>query len=871
MAGHARSRALHQLRVIVWQASDAATAAAATVEDFDAVSVANKATSLKALGYTPSVQRLLSCAHTLARLTTIERMYLRAVVQRLQWRYWLKIKRRQGCEAVLTLATDGASFEEFGSALKSVHRAMDSEESRGSGSAGPVELLWWGWPKHMWSMLRDGFRFPWDTKPATFHGDNYESAVGCPKVLAEFARLEELGYISGPFEEHEVEVINPLSSVPKKGTDKIRVVVDITASGVNPTITAPRFVLPMVEDVAADSYEGCYYIITDLSDGFFCQRIHEDDQPYMALRHPGTGQIWVYNRMPFGLVVSPWNFSRKIAIMVQEVLSTFPEFKAVRTVINDSDPHMPRTYGVGADGRPVCSLKFYVDDGAIAGPTREATQRGYDRLVWFQESVLGLRVNRRKTIGPAHCVPFLGLELDSVGGEVGEPCTRLSLKRRERCHDIVCEVLGDTTAKGTVGRRKLASVVGELMFASRAVAAGKTFLQRLYACLSERDMDCKGAPHDYDRSIPLTRGARLDLRWWKRCLEVCACVVKWKTRTFALHRIWTDASSHGYCDTKEVPASTVTAVRGVPAPGGRAALPAMQFGYGVWDKVQAKFSSNWHELATIVMSVAQHLEKLRGSTVHYLTDNTCACASVNKGTVRSPQLMQLVRELRLLQAEGDIDIEAFHASGKVIVDQGTDGGSRQMPHLNQLSANPLPHDTFDPTSWPVFDLGQGEMAQHIQCYRDRSQVDMTDVGSWHQHDVAGQDSFWHLRPRHVHKALQTMLEAQLRQPETTAFTAVMPLVNMRTWRKYVKHFRRKKVFEVEVAGLAAPVKHILLRCERGDSLRGKTPPTTEELWVPGIGWPGPVARSSSCIGGQSHQLLNDANELCPCIPVVTTN
>ena len=89
-------------------------------------------------------------------------------------------------------------------------------------------------------MLRDGFRFPWDTKPAPYHGDNYESAVGCPKVMAEFARLEELGYISGPFEEHEVEVINPLSSVPKKGTDKMRVVVDITASGVNPTITAPR-------------------------------------------------------------------------------------------------------------------------------------------------------------------------------------------------------------------------------------------------------------------------------------------------------------------------------------------------------------------------------------------------------------------------------------------------------------------------------------------------------------------------------------------------------------------------------------------------------------------------------------------------------
>ena len=846
--GHTRSRALHQLRMIAWQASDAAKAAADKVMQFDEVAVRKTVTKLGELGYDAQEVLLLECAHTLARHSVMERMRLRAAVEFLQWSYWLKMQRRKGLEAVLTIAADGASYSDFRQALKSVARTMDSELSRGKGSSGPVELLWWGWPKHMWTELRDGYRLPWDELPKEFRGDNYESAVGCPKVLAEFERLESLGYISGPYEEDEVMVINPLSSVPKKGTDKIRVVVDITASGVNPAMTAPRFVLPMVEDVAADSYEGCFYIITDLSDGFFCQRVHEDDQVYLALRHPGTGKVWVYNRMPFGLVVSPWNFSRKVAIMVQEMLANYPEFKAVRTVVNDEDPHMPRTYGVNAQGRPVCSLKFYVDDGAIAGPTREATLQGYKRLVWFQESVLGLRVNRRKTIGPAHRVPFLGLELDSVGGEVGEPCTRLPQKRRERCLNIVTEMLGDTTTRGRVGRRQLASVVGELMFASRAVGAGKTFLQRMYACLSEQGSSAKGVAHDYDRSVPMTKGARLDLRWWKRCLEVCECVVKWKTRTFALHRIWTDASSHGYCDTMEVAARTVNTVRGVAAPGGGASLPAMSFGYGVWDKVQAKFSSNWHELATIVMSVAQHLEVLRGSTVHYLTDNTCACASVNKGTVHSPQLMQLVRELRLLQAEGDIDIEAFHASGKVIVDQGTDGGSRQMPHLNQLSANPLPHDTFDPTAWPAFDLGKGVEVDLAKRYLDASDKDMSVVEHWHLHDVAGMDTFWHLRPRHVHKALQQLLEAQLRQPETTAFTVVVPLVNMRTWRKYVKHFRRKRVFDVMVEGLAAPVKHILLRCEAGDSLRGKAPLLEEELWADSGGWSCPSLRAAAVNG-----------------------
>ena len=244
-------------------------------------------------------------------------------------------------------------------------------------------------------------------------------------------------------------------------------------------------------------------------------------------------------------------------------------------------------------------------------------------------------------------------------------------------------------------------------------------------------------------------------------------------------------------------------------------LPAMTFGYGVWNSKQSAYSSNWHELACVVMSVAQRLEEVRGSVVHYLTDNTTTAAAVNKGVVNSYQLMPLVRDLRLLQAYGDVEVEAFHTAGKIIVAQGTDGGSRQMPHLNQLGADPVAHDTYDPTAWPVFHLS-GDLQWWAACYRNRADVvDVSDPQRWAREDVAGQDTYWHLRPRHAAKTLGIMLEAQLRKPSSTAFTVVVPWVGDRKWRKYLKHFRRKRRVMLAVEGLGS-VAHLILRYEKGD-------------------------------------------------------
>ena len=179
---------------------------------------------------------------------------------------------------------------------------------------------------------------------------------------------------------------------------------------------------------------------------------------------------------------------------------------------------------------------WFVDDGCIVAPTRERVQAAYARLVWLLESKLGWRISTRKTVGPAQRLNFCGLELDTLGADVGGPCTRLSSERRAKCQVRLREFMQECIPRRRAHRREMASLVGELSFAANAIPAGRCFLARLYGALHETDDPEKGDAHNYDRSIRLTTPAILDLRWWDQCLEKAECVRLWRTGSFALHR-----------------------------------------------------------------------------------------------------------------------------------------------------------------------------------------------------------------------------------------------------------------------------------------------------------------------------------------------
>ena len=789
MGGHALSVQLHELKMIRWQAEAALQAA-------------DKVASTILVG-------LRDCGR-LYQLTAKQQSSLREGIRFLEHRFWLTKQRRRARYEIDRLRTQGADADTLRHAQLTVSKALWCEWIGGGSEERPINLLWWNWKGPIPSELRTGFKLPLRREPISTFPDNYESA-DVEKVWSEFARMNARKYMEGPYEEGDSRVFmtHPLAAVPKKGTTKLRLVVDMTASLLNDCLVAHRFILPQVEDVARKCYAGAWMICADLVDGFYGVEVRGKDRRYLGLRHPRTGKYYRYTRLAMGAACSPAAFSRLVSWAVQAA-QAYPEFAPVRMVVNDDDPNMPRIYGVNERGRPVTNQAWFVDDGLLVAPTREACQQAYDRLVWVLESRLGWRICSRKTVGPCQRLLFCGLELDTVGRDVGGPCTRLSAERRQRCQTTLATFMQSSARTGMANRRELAVLVGELSFAGNAIPAGRCFLSRLYRALHEMDEleDQRGDSAKYDRVIKLPPQAVLDLMWWKSCLAEAECVRLWRTGTFALHRCWSDASDYGFAE------SIATAET--------AQYPSMAFTHGVWPEAVAGHSSNWHELGTIVHSIRLRLEDLRGSNIHYMTDNATAVKGVNTGALRSPKLMKLVRELKLLQAKGNIGLEAIHLRGTMIIRQGADGASRQAPWLGMYSDSPSSHDTFAPVEWPVFNLN-GTILESLAVLDEGHTQNGSNPCTWYPTmALAGHDTLVHVRPCHATHILEMLLDAQLRLPEDTAFTVIVPQVGMRSWSKYIKHFKRRESHEVHVEGLGK-VKHWLLRFERGDGLLPRGP------------------------------------------------
>ena len=781
--GQARSRAMHTARMIAWSAADAARAIERRMQKLEH-----------------------PCYY---HLTPGEWSTATKGIEVFHRRRWLVLQARRGEAEVAKMEREGADAVTLRRARMTIRKALWLERMRAGEEESPINLLWWNWTGPVPQELLDGYRLPFKRPPVAVFPDNYDTA-DVEKVWNEFARMTERGYME-PCEKEDLHMTHPMAAVPKKHSEKLRIIIDCTASLLNECLVAHRFVLPQVQDAARKCYKGCWMMTCDLQDGFYAVEVSGPDRKFLGLKHPRTGKYYRYTRLGMGMSCSPSAFSRLVSWAVT-IAREYPEFKATRMVVNDTDPNMPRVYGCEESGKPVATSDWFVDDGLIVAPTRETCWAAYKRLVWVLESRLGWRICSRKSVGPAQKLEFCGLILDSVGEDVGGPCTRLSSERRDRCLTTVRAFTRKIVRTRRANRRELAQIVGELSFAANAIPAGRCFLVRLYASIHELERVTSGDAHNYDRDVAVEVGAFLDLKWWATCLEESDCIVQWRSQTFALHRCWSDASNYGFAESVAVDETHQ--------------FPQMAFTHGVWPEAVAGFSSNWHELATIVHSIVSRGPALRNSQVHYMTDNTTSVAAVNSGTVRSVQLMRLARELKLAQARYNIGIEAIHLSGQLICVQGTDGASRAMPFLGMYSGMEGSHNLFDPVEWPRFELTDelGEISTRAleSCTHDAS-----DPHTWLDLDFSGTDTYMHLRPAHVAPAMERLLDGQLRRARTTAFTVITPAVGLKEWRKYLKHFRSRRMVPLEVPGLGT-IKHWVLRFEAGDGLLPRTRKEMEE-------------------------------------------
>ena len=109
-----------------------------------------------------------------------------------------------------------------------------------------------------------------------------------------------------PLHLHNRLVISPVFTVPKKGSDKRRGVINL--KWVNSHVKYMKFKATTMRDVKAAVEQGCYMTTIDLKDAFWNVPVHPDDRRFLAFRW--RGKVYQYRSLPFGLTSSPRILSR---------------------------------------------------------------------------------------------------------------------------------------------------------------------------------------------------------------------------------------------------------------------------------------------------------------------------------------------------------------------------------------------------------------------------------------------------------------------------------------------------------------------------------------------------------------------------------
>jgi hypothetical protein len=280
--------------------------------------------------------------------------------------------------------------------------------------------------------------------------------------------------------------------------------------------------------------------------------------------------------------------------------------------------------------RGVTDVDHYLDDYITAGPGGSGVCQHNLSLMLQTFEDTDFPVNPDKTVLPTPIIEFLGIILDTIKMEL-----RVS---EERVTNIVAE-LCQWIGRRSCTKRQLLSIIGKLIFISKVIRAGRTFVRRMIE-LSKR------VKYLHYR-VKLNEEFREDVRWWLCYLKSWNKVSMfyddhWSTNV-DLH-LFTDASDWGagcYFDGAWL----------------------MQGFQGPLSKCR-RMSINWSELYAITLAAATWGMRLRQKKVLFHCDNMSMVQVLQSGTSKNRDIMKLVRLLFYICAHYNFECNATHVGTK---------------------------------------------------------------------------------------------------------------------------------------------------------------------------------------------------------------
>ncbi len=107
-------------------------------------------------------------------------------------------------------------------------------------------------------------------------------------------------------------MVSPLGVVPKRGTDKFRLTVNMRY--VMKHLGKKAFKFERLKDLADLAERGDYAVSYDLMSGYYHVGLFQASRTYVGFTW--GGRYYVYNCLPFGLSTAPWVFSKVMRELV---------------------------------------------------------------------------------------------------------------------------------------------------------------------------------------------------------------------------------------------------------------------------------------------------------------------------------------------------------------------------------------------------------------------------------------------------------------------------------------------------------------------------------------------------------------------------
>ena len=296
-------------------------------------------------------------------------------------------------------------------------------------------------------------------------------------------------------------------------------------------------------------------------------------------------------------------------------------------------------------------ITSFLDDFLIVAKSqRECLEHARIAIGLLQR--LGFRINWGKSVlVPRQRLEYLGVVLD---------LENLTFSLPQEKVDRVLSLVQSSEAP-FLRRSELESLVGFLSFTATFLPLGKLWMKPLLTWVNSHS-----SPLARREKVPTDEALREALRPWadRNFLETpvpmqqgCPSLV-----------LMTDASRWGW--------------------GGVLAPRQVR---GAWDSVQRLCSMNWLELKAIHLSLLHFLPLLKGRCISLRADNTTALACIRRqGSLRSPELWSLSREILTLAWRSNIRLVPQHLSG--VLNVLADKASRDSPVSTEWS---LDQESFD--------------------------------------------------------------------------------------------------------------------------------------------------------------------------------